>query len=172
MSLRPGTLLVNRYRVEAILGQGGMGAVYRAIDANLGVTVAVKENLFTTEEFARQFVREAGILASLRHSGLPRVTDHFVIEGEGQYLVMDFVAGEDLRERLERSGPVSEEDGLPWFLDICDALAYLHTRVPPILHRDVAGTSSSRRTAGGCWSTSAWRKSSKAPVRPRPAPKR
>jgi len=137
MSLRPGTLLVNRYRVEAILGQGGMGAVYRAVDANLGVTVAVKENLFTTDEFARQFVREAGILASLRHSGLPRVTDHFVIEGEGQYLVMDFVAGEDLRERLERLGPVSEEDGLPWFLDICDALAYLHSRVPSILHRDV-----------------------------------
>src|SRR3972149_249036 len=87
MSLRPGTLLVNRYRVEAILGQGGMGAVYRAVDANLGVTVAVKENLFTTEDFARQFVREAGILANLRHSGLPRVTDHFVIEGEGGMLV-------------------------------------------------------------------------------------
>ncbi len=137
MPLRPGTLLVNRYRIEAILGQGGMGAVYRAVDANLGVTVAVKENLFTTKEFSKQFMREANILASLRHSGLPRVTDHFVIEPEGQYLVMDFVPGEDLRERLERSGPVSEEDGLPWFLDICDALAYLHSRVPPILHRDV-----------------------------------
>jgi len=114
-----------------------MGAVYRAIDSNLGVTVAVKENLFTTKEFATQFVREARILANLRHSSLPRVTDHFVVEGEGQYLVMDYVAGEDLRERLERSGPVSEEEALPWFFDICDALAYLHTRVPAILHRDV-----------------------------------
>ena len=137
MALQPGTLLRNRYRVEIVLGQGGMGAVYRAIDSNLGVTVAVKENLFTTREFATQFVREARILANLRHSSLPRVTDHFVVEGEGQYLVMDFVAGEDLRERLERSGPVSEEEALPWFFDICDALAYLHTRVPAILHRDV-----------------------------------
>ena len=137
MPLQPGTLLRNRYRVETVLGQGGMGAVYRAIDANLGVTVAVKENLFTTKEFANQFVREARILANLRHSSLPRVTDHFVVEGEGQYLVMDFVAGEDLRERLERSGPVTEEEALPWFFDICDALAYLHTRIPAILHRDV-----------------------------------
>lgn len=137
MALQPGTLLRNRYRVEIVLGQGGMGAVYRAVDSNLGVTVAVKENLFTTKEFATQFVREARILANLRHSSLPRVTDHFVVEGEGQYLVMDFVAGEDLRERLERSGPVSEEEALPWFFDICDALAYLHTRIPAILHRDV-----------------------------------
>jgi len=137
MPLQPGTLLRNRYRVETVLGQGGMGAVYRAVDTNLGVTVAVKENLFTTKEFANQFVREARILANLRHSGLPRVTDHFVVEGEGQYLVMDFVAGDDLRERLERSGPVTEEEALPWFFDICDALAYLHTRIPAILHRDV-----------------------------------
>jgi serine/threonine protein kinase len=137
MPLQPGTLLRNRYRVETVLGQGGMGAVYRAVDANLGVTVAVKENLFTTKEFAHQFVREARILANLRHASLPRVTDHFVVEGEGQYLVMDFVAGDDLRERLERLGPVREEEALPWFFDICDALAYLHTRVPAILHRDV-----------------------------------
>jgi serine/threonine protein kinase len=137
MSLQPGTLLRNRYRIESVLGQGGMGAVYRAVDSNLGVMVAVKENLYTTDEFARQFEREAKVLAGLRHMSLPRVTDHFVVEGEGQYLVMDFVAGDDLRERLERSGAIGEDDALPLFFDICDALAYLHTRVPPILHRDV-----------------------------------
>jgi Tol biopolymer transport system component len=114
-----------------------MGAVYRAFDINLGVAVAVKENLFTTEEYARQFRREATILASLRHPNLPRVTDHFVIQGEGQYLVMDFIQGIDLRERLENDGAISETVCLPWFLDICDALAYLHSRTPPILHRDI-----------------------------------
>ena len=137
MPLQTGTRLHHRYRIEGILGQGGMGAVYRAFDINLGVYVAVKENLFTTDEYARQFRREATILASLRHSGLPRVTDHFVIEGEGQYLVMDFIQGEDLREILERDGAISEAECIPWFVDICDALAYLHTRNPPILHRDI-----------------------------------
>jgi Tol biopolymer transport system component len=137
MPLKPGFVLRNRYRIESVLGQGGMGAVYKAVDVNLGVTVAVKENLFTTEEFARQFRREATILASLRHPNLPRVTDHFVIEGEGQYLVMDFVQGDDLRQKLERGGPVREEEALPWFLDTADALAYLHSRTPPVLHRDV-----------------------------------
>jgi Tol biopolymer transport system component len=137
MPLKPGFILRNRYRIDSVLGQGGMGAVYKAVDVNLGVTVAVKENLFTTEEFARQFRREATILASLRHPNLPRVTDHFVIEGEGQYLVMDFVQGDDLRQKLERGGPVREDEALPWFLDAADALAYLHSRTPPVLHRDV-----------------------------------
>jgi len=114
-----------------------MGAVYKAFDINLGVAVAVKENLFTTEEYARQFRREATILASLRHPNMPRVTDHFVIEGEGQYLVMDFIKGVDLRERLEKQGSISEEEALPWFLEICDALVYLHSRNPAILHRDL-----------------------------------
>ena len=137
MPLQTGTRLHRRYRIEGILGQGGMGAVYKAFDINLGVYVAVKENLFTTDEYARQFRREATILASLRHASLPRVTDHFVIEGEGQYLVMDFIQGIDLRERLEDEGAVSESECIPWFIDICDALAYLHSRNPPILHRDI-----------------------------------
>ncbi len=137
MPLKPGTKLKQRYRIEGVLGQGGMGAVYRAFDINLGVDVAVKENLFTTAEYARQFELEAKILASLRHPNLPRVTDHFVIEGEGQYLVMDYIQGVDLRERLERDGSTSEEEAVPWFLQICDALDYLHSRVPSILHRDI-----------------------------------
>ncbi len=96
MPLEIGTILHHRYRIEEILGKGGMGAVYRAVDVNLGVHVAVKENYFITEEFARQFRREATILASLRHSNLPRVTDHFVLEGQGQFLVMDYIQGDDL----------------------------------------------------------------------------
>jgi len=137
MPLQAGSILRHRYRIEGVLGQGGMGAVYKAFDINLGVAVAVKENLFTTEEYARQFKREATILASLRHPNLPRVTDHFVIEGEGQYLVMDFIQGVDLREKLEKDGAIGEAEALPWFLEICDALAYLHGRNPPILHRDI-----------------------------------
>ncbi len=138
MSLKPGKTLFDRYQIESILGQGGMGAVYKAKDRNLNVEVAVKENLFTTKEFARQFEREARILASLRHPNLPRVTDHFVIPGQGQYLVMDFIEGHDLRERIESKGVIAEGEAVPWFLETCDALAYLHGRKPyAILHRDI-----------------------------------
>ncbi|HKG53132.1 MAG TPA: protein kinase [Anaerolineales bacterium] len=137
MTLERGALLHKRYRIVEILGQGGMGSVYRAVDENLGVDVAVKENLFTTDEYARQFRLEAVILANLRHPNLPRVTDHFVIGDEGQYLVMDYIEGEDLRQRMERMGNISEDEAVLIGAALCDALAYLHTRKPAILHRDI-----------------------------------
>lgn len=137
MALERGSRLNNRYRIVEILGQGGMGSVYRAIDENLGVDVAVKDNLFTTDEYARQFRREASILASLRHPNLPRVTDHFVVEGQGQYLVMDYIEGEDLRQRMDRIGLISEEDAITIGAAICDALTYLATCNPPVVHRDI-----------------------------------
>lgn len=114
-----------------------MGSIYQAVDENLGVEVAVKENLFTSEEYARQFRREAVILANLRHPNLPRVTDHFVIDGQGQYLVMDFIEGEDLRERIDRQGLVSDSEAVIIGIAICEALAYLHSRQPQIVHRDI-----------------------------------
>ena len=137
MTLERGTLLHKRYRIVEILGQGGMGSVYRAVDENLGVDIALKENLFTTDEYARQFRLEAVILANLRHPNLPRVSDHFVVGDQGQYLVMDFIDGEDLRQRMERVGAISEEDAIMIGAAMCDALAYLHSRKPPILHRDL-----------------------------------
>ena len=137
MTLERGSLLNRRYRIVEILGQGGMAAVYRAIDENLGVEVALKENLFTTDEYARQFRREAVILANLRHPNLPRVTDHFVIEQQGQYLVMDYIEGEDLRQRMERIGSLPEQDVIIIGVALCDALTYLHSRSPQVLHRDI-----------------------------------
>lgn len=137
MTLEQGTLLNGRYRIVDILGQGGMGSVYRALDENLGVEVAVKENLFTTDEYSRQFRLEAVILASLRHQNLPRVTDHFVMEEYGQYLVMDYIEGEDLRQRMERLNTIPEEDAILVGAAVCDALSHLHTRRPPVLHRDI-----------------------------------
>ena len=113
MTLEKNTLLHNRYRVVEILGQGGMGSVYQAVDENLGATVALKENLFTTDEYARQFRLEAVILANLRHPNLPRVYDHFVVGDLGQYLVMDYIEGEDLRQRMERVGTITEDDSAP-----------------------------------------------------------
>lgn len=137
MTLEKDTLLHNRYRVVEILGQGGMGSVYRAVDENLGVPVALKENLFTTDEYSRQFRLEAVILANLRHPNLPRVSDHFVMGDQGQYLIMDFIEGEDLRYRMERLGMLDDDDAVHIGASICDALSYLHSRKPPILHRDI-----------------------------------
>ena len=137
MTLEKDTVLLNRYRIIEILGQGGMGSVYHAIDENLGVAVALKENLFTTNEYTRQFRLEAVILANLRHPNLPRVSDHFELGEQGQYLVMDYIEGEDLRFRMERLGTIPEDDAVQIGAAICDALSYLHSRKPPILHRDI-----------------------------------
>ena len=130
MNIAAGTLLNNRYRIMSVLGQGGMGAVYRAVDENLDIPVAVKENLFLTEEYSRQFQREANILASLRHHSLPRVRDYFTLAGVGQYLVMDYIEGEDLRQRIERVNMLTEEEVVLIGAHICDALGHLHSRTP------------------------------------------
>lgn len=137
MTLEKGFLLKERYRIESVLGQGGMGAVYRAIDENLDMVVAVKENSFFSEDYARQFQREAKILANLRHPNLPRVFDYFVIDQVGQYLVMDYIEGYDLRQWMTREGNISEIEALYIGISICDALMYLHSQDPPITHRDI-----------------------------------
>ena len=137
MPLENGNLLNQRYRILDILGQGGMGAVYRAIDENLDTVVAVKENSFFSDEYARQFQREAKILANLRHPNLPRVFDYFVIDQQGQYLVMDYIEGDDLRQWMTREESISEIEAIQLGLAICDALIYLHTQDPVITHRDI-----------------------------------
>lgn len=137
MALEIGNLLYGRYRIESVLGRGGMGSVFQALDENLGIQVAVKENFFTNEESVRQFRREATILASLHHPNLPRVTDHFTIAGQGQYLVMDFIEGEDLQSKIDKGSPSDERSVVEWAHQICDALQFLHNKQPPILHRDV-----------------------------------
>jgi serine/threonine protein kinase len=137
MPLEIGFTLNTRYRIQETIAIGGMGAIYRATDDTLGIQVAVKENFFTTTDFSRQFRREATILASLRHPNLPRVTDHFVINEQGQYLVMDFIEGEDLRQIIANQGILPELDVLKIGITISEALAYLHTRNPAIVHRDI-----------------------------------
>src|SRR6476619_6913511 len=103
--LSPETVLQERYRIVRQLGQGGMGAVYEAVDERLDTIVALKETLFTDEKLRKQFEREARLLARLHHPALPRVSDHFN-EGEGQFLVMQYIPGDDLSEMMaQRRGP-------------------------------------------------------------------
>jgi serine/threonine protein kinase len=137
MTLSLGVILNDRYKIEKIITQGGMGAIYCAIDQALGVQVAIKENLISSSEAVRQFRHEATILGNLRHPNLPRVTDHFTIGDQGQYLVMDFIEGSDLRHKLNSEGPLQEYEVIQIGIAICDALNYLHNRRPPIVHRDI-----------------------------------
>ncbi|MCS7282421.1 MAG: serine/threonine-protein kinase [Anaerolineae bacterium] len=157
--LAPGTVLHGRYRILSCIGQGGMGAVYRAEDLRLeGRICAVKEVRpdpdLSPEALAQtqqQFYREASILARLDHPNLPKVSDYFTEEGR-EYLVMDFVAGPDLRQILDeaqRAGRFLEEERvLGWAMQLCDALSYLHSQNPPILHRDIK-PSNIKETPGG-----------------------
>ena len=138
MPLPTGQILNNRYRIVKLLGQGGFGAVYRAWDTNLNGPVAVKENFDPSPASQNQFAREASMLFLLRHNNLPRVIDHFNIPTQGQYLVMDFVEGEDLDAMLDQTGGwLAEASVLPWIEQVCDALAYMHAQNPPIIHRDI-----------------------------------
>ena len=135
--LTPETVLQGRYRIVRQLGQGGMGAVYEAIDQRLDTTVALKETLFADERLRKQFEREARLLARLHHPALPRVSDHFS-EDDGQFLVMQFIPGDDLSEMMTRKrGPFPANQVLTWADQLLDALDYLHTQDPQIVHRDI-----------------------------------
>jgi serine/threonine protein kinase len=146
--LKAGEILRNRYRVQKVIGQGGMGSIYLADDLRLeGRLCALKEvehdrtlSAELMKEARDQFLREATILARLDHPNLPKVSDFFSIGGR-DYLVMDFVPGKDLRtlmmEARQKKKYLSEKDVLTWAGQLADALIYLHGQEPPILHRDI-----------------------------------
>ncbi len=146
--LQIGAILRDRYEIIDLVGQGGMGAVYKADDMRLrGRICAVKEVLpdmigapGAEDQAHDQFYREASVLARLDHPNLPKVSDFFQQDGR-EYLVMDFVPGQDLRQLIEearrRESFLPEESVLAWAGQLCDALTYLHTQDSPVLHRDI-----------------------------------
>ncbi len=142
------TLLRERYKILAPIGQGGQGAVYLTDDVRLpGRRCAVKEICLPPEmppqaeqQAREQFHREASLLARLDHPNLPRVSDFFSVEGR-DYLVMDYVPGNNLlqivREARRKSRFLPEPQVLSWIEQLCDALSYLHRQDPPVIHRDI-----------------------------------
>ncbi len=142
--LSPGAMLQSRYKITKLIGQGGMGAIYLADDTRFSNRVCViKEMLdnFTDEEqrtiATSNFLREADMLASLHHDGIPEVYDRFS-EGNRHYLVMEYIQGTDLEQRLDQTkDPFDEKSLLGWGVQICDILSYLHNQKPPIIYRDM-----------------------------------
>jgi serine/threonine protein kinase len=139
--LAPNTLLQDRYLVMRLLGQGGMGAVYQATDRKFGNAVALKETFYNDIQLRKAFSQEARLLNRLRHAALPVVTDYFAI-GDRQFLVMQYIPGMDLEqllaERRERGqGVFLASQVLRWADQLLDALEYLHSQKPAIIHRDI-----------------------------------
>jgi serine/threonine protein kinase len=145
MVLSPGdTLYRGCYSIIKLAGSGGMGYIYQARDTVRSRIVAIKEmkqqNLNRDEliKAQKRFQREADMLRKLSHSNLPRVYDSFSENGHS-YLVMDFIEGKTLAELLvERSDKkLSINDVINYAIQLCDVLAYLHSRPHPIIFRDL-----------------------------------
>ncbi|MCX7640372.1 MAG: serine/threonine protein kinase [Pyrinomonadaceae bacterium] len=137
-ALERNTVLQGRYLIVSLIGSGGMGEVYLAVDQRLGNKVAIKRAFFGDEErLAQAFEREAKILAQLKHPNLPKVIDHFE-EGGAKYLVMEYIAGSDLARMVKENGkPFTLDWVLFWADQLLEVLNYLHSQRPPIIHRDI-----------------------------------
>jgi hypothetical protein len=138
-------LLGRRYGVVRLVGKGGFGAVYEAADERFQArrVVAIKEmsdaHLSRAEkaQAIQDFRHEADLLVQLHHQNLPNVSDFFEEAGKA-YLVMEFIEGKTLeKEQEDAARPLLEARVMGWALQLCEVLSYLHTRVPPIIFRDL-----------------------------------
>jgi serine/threonine protein kinase len=142
--LSAGTVLQNRYKIERLLGGGGMGMVYLAHDQRLANRwCALKEMVdhFIDPQQRLEandyFAREADTLAQLKHQAIPAITDRFDDQNR-HYLVMEYVEGRNLEEELAARGePLPESLVIDIARQLCDVLGYLHGLVPPIVYRDM-----------------------------------
>ncbi len=141
-------VLKDRYILKQTIGRGGMGSIYLAEDNRLeGRLCAVKEvrqDQTLSDDLRQQgrdqFYREASVLARLDHPTLPKVSDFFS-EADADYLVMDFIPGDDLKTLMDKKRRSGEflplKDILAWASQLADALTYLHSQDPPVIHRDI-----------------------------------
>ena len=121
-----------RYKIDSLLGHGGMSAVYRATDPNLRRMVAIKlihPHLSVDPNFVNRFKEEAAAVARLRHPNIVQVHD-FDIDGETYYMVMEYLVGETLQARLKRLNAAQRHmpslEAINICTQICDAVGYAH----------------------------------------------
>ncbi|MBD5459494.1 MAG: serine/threonine protein kinase, partial [Lachnospiraceae bacterium] len=127
--------LTGTYDIYEQIGAGGGGTVYRAMHKRLQKAVVLKK--ITGGATSIQECRtEVDILKNLRHSYLPQVLD-FIESSEGIYTVMDFIPGKSMRQMLEEGHIFTEKEVLKYTRQLCEALDYLHSQNPPIVHGDI-----------------------------------
>lgn len=138
-------ILQNRYRIESVLGQGGMGTVYLAkdvrLDDRLCVVKELRDDFYRDEDKERAlsfFKREMRMLSRLKHGNIVQVQDFFDEQGK-VFLVMEYVDGENLHSIMQRreGEPFDENQVVSWAIEICDVLSYLHAQDPPVIYRDL-----------------------------------
>jgi formylglycine-generating enzyme required for sulfatase activity len=135
MTFSQGQVIYDRYRVVKLLGQGDEGAVYRIWDLEKNIPLILEEILEKSGFTQAQFARLAAQLAKIRHPSMSRVFHAFSIPGQGHYLVMEFIEGEDLQILLEHTGgPFAEAQVYSWITQVCSALNVLHSQEPPVIH--------------------------------------
>ena len=127
--------IVNSWQIQSIIGHGAFGVVYRAVHVRSGQEAALKETFESSHIIS--FQSEFAVLYTMQHPNLPHYLAMFEVDAKG-YLVMEYVPGQSLEDVLRRRNqPLLESQVLGYALQLCDALTYLHSRNPPIVHRDV-----------------------------------
>ena len=149
---KEGTVLDGKYEIWKEVGRGGMSIVYLARDNRLNKQWAVKEirndGSKATDTLLKGLEREANILKNVDHPVLPRIVD--IINQKGTiYVVMDFIEGETISQRLKREGAQSQEDVIDWGLQLASALDYLHKMDPPVIYRDMKPSNVMIKPEGG-----------------------
>jgi hypothetical protein len=137
-SMAVGTVIDSKYRVDAVIGQGGMGAVFRAWDLRLERPVAIKvvrADLLGDPDSRARFRRESQIVARLQHPAIVTVFDYGTLPDGAAYLVMEFVPGEDLRHMLKREGRLTTARTTQLLGGICAGVESAHKS--GIFHRDL-----------------------------------
>jgi serine/threonine-protein kinase len=132
-----GEVIAGRYELLELIGKGGMSSVYKAHDRLLDRQIAVKilhPHFTEDEEYVERFRREARAVAQLSHPNIVTVIDRGEDEGR-QFIVFEYVEGENLKQLLERTGPMPVQDALLLALQMARALAFAHGR--GLIHRDV-----------------------------------
>jgi len=150
--LAPGALLAGRYRVDAPLGAGGMGAVFRGWDVRDELPVALKLLAGQDADAVQQFAVEADLLTQLRSPHVPRVYAYLrPPAAPGHVLVMEYVAGEDLEQAVAARGPLPAAEALGYARQVAQALVHLHGQLPPIVHRDIKPANLRVDAEGNAW---------------------